>query len=780
MGCAASTSARQENLHGLAFDSAPAPAEEPPPEPAIAFENPVGVSLGFLEKFFNLYDVNDKTVREVVEENIKPVTLSSGCSYLNFLVASGKSQKGSKSSTVLLRGRSVAEDAGVFVSHTWSYKFRDLVSALRIFQNNRLHSAPHIFFYLDIFAVNQHAAPGDGAPAAPPDAVLPVIARIGQTVLVTSPWNQPRALGRLWCLYELLATLHSGAALHFVYPFDDVKAMQSCGRTDFDVLLACFHSSGFDCRAAEVTDAADRERIFGWAEAAELTGSDAVEAGFNERLQSMLRQWARSVAVERAAALELRQDGAGLLNLCLQLREFLAATGGNMEEVLPLYQSFIVFRERALGGNHPDYAADLQTLAQSLKDTDVWGAALPMLEGSLQARESALGADHLDVALSHSCLAELLQHQGKLEESQLHAERALAIREGQLDEDDPALAQAICAMAETKRMMGDHTQAEGLYRRALEIFEKDGTDRRQCATWRNNLALSLQKQGRLEEAAQMHTTVLGMWEEVRHFMSSPILGTADSSLEVPCREEGEGRCQDPSSSGALCSAGSARDPPCCGAQCPTVGREHPLVAATLSNMAELLKLEGRYAEALPLVQRSLQINEEALGPDHPSTATSIAWLADIYQTQGDYSTALALLKRDIEITRKTLGHDHPNLAYSYNNLAVLLCRSAKENPEFYPRALKYMERSQDIRETMLGPSHPEVAEILQNRVTVLQLLGRDAEATPLLERAEAIEKEQSNRELDAEQAPLQIPEKKLEVIKVTFPSGRVKHITRWI
>jgi tetratricopeptide (TPR) repeat protein len=48
-----------------------------------------------------------------------------------------------------------------------------------------------------------------------------------------------------------------------------------------------------------------------------------------------------------------------------------------------------------------------------------------------------------------------------------------------------------------------------------------------------------------------------------------------------------------------------------------LGREHPDVAQGLNNLAELYRVQGRYAEAEPLYQRAIAILEKALPPDHP-------------------------------------------------------------------------------------------------------------------------------------------------------------------
>ena len=46
---------------------------------------------------------------------------------------------------------------------------------------------------------------------------------------------------------------------------------------------------------------------------------------------------------------------------------------------------------------------------------------------------------------------------------------------------------------------------------------------------------------------------------------------------------------------------------------------HPDVAQSLNNLAELYSSQGKYAEAEPLYLQSLAIAEQALGKNHPNT-----------------------------------------------------------------------------------------------------------------------------------------------------------------
>ena len=99
--------------------------------------------------------------------------------------------------------------------------------------------------------------------------------------------------------------------------------------------------------------------------------------------------------------------------------------------------------------------------------------------------------------------------------------------------------------------------------------------------------------------------------------------------------------------------------------------DHPDVATSLNNLAELYRDQGKYGDAEPLYKQSLAIREKALGPDHPDVATSLNNLAELYRDQGNYGDAEPLYNRSLAIREKALGPDHPDVASSFNNLAEL-------------------------------------------------------------------------------------------------------------
>eukprot|EP00752_Nemacystus_decipiens_P014746 g13130.t2 len=116
-----------------------------------------------------------------------------------------------------------------------------------------------------------------------------------------------------------------------------------------------------------------------------------------------------------------------------------------------------------------------------------------------------------------------------------------------------------------------------------------------------------------------------------------------------------------------------------------------------------------------------------------AVAFSYSSVGYLFKLQGKYTEAEPLYERCQAIFEKTLGPEHPNVATMLNNRAGLLASQGK-----YSEAEPLYQRSQAIREKVLGPEHPDVAQSLNNRAVLLESQGRYAEAEPLYERSQAI------------------------------------------
>jgi tetratricopeptide (TPR) repeat protein len=91
----------------------------------------------------------------------------------------------------------------------------------------------------------------------------------------------------------------------------------------------------------------------------------------------------------------------------------------------------------------------------------------------------------------------------------------------------------------------------------------------------------------------------------------------------------------------------------------SLGPDHPNVAASLNNLAHLLKVTNRLSEAEPLYRRALAIAEASLGPDHSNVATHLNNLAQLLQANNRLSDAEPLMRRALAIDEASLGPTIP-------------------------------------------------------------------------------------------------------------------------
>ncbi|MEZ6056871.1 MAG: tetratricopeptide repeat protein [Planctomycetaceae bacterium] len=120
------------------------------------------------------------------------------------------------------------------------------------------------------------------------------------------------------------------------------------------------------------------------------------------------------------------------------------------------------------------------------------------------------------------------------------------------------------------------------------------------------------------------------------------------------------------------------------------GAEHPAVARDLNNLAQLLQVTNRLAEAEPLMRRALAIDEASFGPEHPDVARDLNNLAQLLRATNRLAEAEPLMRRMVTIfcdfTRRT-GHPHPHLFAAIGNYWSLLEEMGIPEQERFQRLL---------------------------------------------------------------------------------------------
>jgi tetratricopeptide (TPR) repeat protein len=131
-------------------------------------------------------------------------------------------------------------------------------------------------------------------------------------------------------------------------------------------------------------------------------------------------------------------------------------------------------------------------------------------------------------------------------------------------------------------------------------------------------------------------------------------------------------------------------------------------AATLKEFAVAVDQDGDLKNAIPLMQRSVEVQRQLRGATpHPALAEAINDLASMLEDNDEYDQAEPLFNESLLMMRRLYGNKHPFIATALSNLALLSMRKGDlaRSESTYREALA-MQRD------LLGDNHPDVADTL--------------------------------------------------------------------
>jgi eukaryotic-like serine/threonine-protein kinase len=162
--------------------------------------------------------------------------------------------------------------------------------------------------------------------------------------------------------------------------------------------------------------------------------------------------------------------------------------------------------------------------------------------------------------------------------------------------------------------------------------------------------------------------------------------------------------------------------------------DHPMVAASLDDLAYIEYLIGNYDRAEAFAKRALSMWERMLGPTHPEVVTSLEQLAQIYHETGAYDQAKVHYEQALAIWKNALGPEHLKVARILNNLALVLLATGAHD-----QAKTSCERAISIWEKAHGPEHSQVVLGLHNLALVHSVMGAHDQAKLIYERTLSIQ-----------------------------------------
>jgi tetratricopeptide (TPR) repeat protein len=152
------------------------------------------------------------------------------------------------------------------------------------------------------------------------------------------------------------------------------------------------------------------------------------------------------------------------------------------------------------------------------------------------------------------------------------------------------------------------------------------------------------------------------------------------------------------------------------------------------NEAELKFVAAlRIAEKLSSAQELEKLDQHQQRDARTRLAKSLNNMAALYHTQSKYKMAEDLYNRCLDLKISLYGEEHVEVAINLHNLAAVHCAKRR-----WAMAEPLFKRAMEIRETALGPDHCDLVPILNNYALMLRRTNRTEEADQMEARANGI------------------------------------------
>lgn len=392
-------------------------------------------------------------------------------------------------------------------------------------------------------------------------------------------------------------------------------------------------------------------------------------------------------------------------------------------EAVSLFRQILPAAKKQLGEEHLDYAQLQHMLGTALVRAKQPREAVPVLQAALRVRDAKLGSENLDSAGTLATLGQAHEALHAHDEAAKAYTRCLAIRKAKLGDDHKLTDATLIVLAGLHRDRGAYDEAAKLYRQRLSRLEKKhGPDSIELAAPLDMLAGVLREHQAFDDAITLYRRNLALHEKHRGMES---MAVAEQCVIL---------------ANALAAAGQVETVAkyyerALAIHTKHVGPDDSQVANVLNDYANFLGDTGNPDDAVKHYGRCLAIRETKLGREHPLTAMALLNLGMTYTTMGRFVDAEEALGQARTIYQKRDANS-AELAKVLDALAkVHFVRGQVATAEtLYTQALA-------IREKVLGPSHPLVAESAQALGKLHQSLARFAKAEAQLLRAYRIVEE---------------------------------------
>ena len=358
-------------------------------------------------------------------------------------------------------------------------------------------------------------------------------------------------------------------------------------------------------------------------------------------------------------------------------------------------------RERLLGPAAYETLNTCNTMAMVLNSRGLLKEALAYFERSAKGTSLLVGEIHPNIAVLYSNMGIIHQSLHNNKEALNYQEKALAIVV-QTRGPNSALAGSVHNnLGLVCDEIGKFDLARSHFEKALDIVRNiKPLDFDEEVNVLNSLAANATHRGRYQESELAYRKVM---EEYRKIFPNGNSRVAVCAVDMAVVLDQQGKLTEGES--LLRQALDYFE--------KTISLDHPDTLMCQTNLAANLSGQGRSAEAEPLYRKVLTLTVARFGERNSSAARLYNNLAGALRNQGHNDEAERLFRMALEIWEEVAGA-HKDTADTLNNLAMFLAKTQPSSKERIEEAERLALLSLEMRRKLLGPTHPDTAQALNN------------------------------------------------------------------
>ena len=157
----------------------------------------------------------------------------------------------------------------------------------------------------------------------------------------------------------------------------------------------------------------------------------------------------------------------------------------------------------------------------------------------------------------------------------------------------------------------------------------------------------------------------------------------------------------------------------------------PQEPARLKREAIALIEKQHYTEALPLIQKSVDMDRGLYGENDARRLEGLNWLSYTYYKLARYQDALPIQELRLRLSVSMLGEKHPDAISALRDVAI-----AYQNvyADGYSRSLPLLEKALRLRTEVLGEQHKDTLALMTDVANAYNFTARAADGLTLFEK----------------------------------------------